>query len=188
MIDLKTESPEQVAEPASDAPKVEKKKKDKQSIKCVVWDLDNTVWDGILLEDQNVTVRPHVVDIIKQLDERGILHSVASRNDHDAAMAKLKEYAWPGNVRELRNIVERMAILTPGECIGADAIPTEIRRYREAPAKSSVQEAREAAEREHILRALDAADWNVSSAARALGLERTNLHNRMRALGVTRER
>ena len=67
------------------------KKKEKQSIKCVVWDLDNTVWDGILLEDPEVTLRPHVVHILKTLDERGILHSVASRNDHDVAMAKLKE-------------------------------------------------------------------------------------------------
>jgi FkbH-like protein len=68
------------------------KKKEKQSIKCVVWDLDNTVWDGILLEDREVTLRPHVVHILKTLDERGILHSIASRNDHDTAMAKLKEF------------------------------------------------------------------------------------------------
>ena len=67
------------------------KKKEKQSIKCVVWDLDNTVWDGILLEDREVRLRPHVVHILKTLDERGILHSIASRNDHAAAMAKLRE-------------------------------------------------------------------------------------------------
>ncbi|MBB4683790.1 HAD-IIIC family phosphatase [Amycolatopsis jiangsuensis] len=59
-------------------------------IKCVVWDLDNTVWDGTLLEDGTVTVRPEVVAEIKRLDELGVLHSVASRNDHDAAMAQLK--------------------------------------------------------------------------------------------------
>src|SRR5215467_10763890 len=64
----------------------------KQSIKCVVWDLDNTVWDGILLEDESVTLRPHVVDILKTLDERGILHSIASRNDHNTALAKLQEF------------------------------------------------------------------------------------------------
>jgi FkbH-like protein len=64
----------------------------KQSIKCVVWDLDNTVWDGILLEDETVTLRPHVVEILRVLDERGILHSIASRNDHDTAMAKLQEF------------------------------------------------------------------------------------------------
>ncbi len=73
-------------------PEIQKKKKDKQTIKCVVWDLDNTVWDGILLEDREVVLRPHVVEILKTLDERGILHSVASRNDHDLAMAKLREF------------------------------------------------------------------------------------------------
>ena len=67
------------------------KKKEKQSIKCVVWDLDDTIWDGILLEDPEVRLRPQVVDIIKTLDARGILHSIASRNDHDLAIAKLEE-------------------------------------------------------------------------------------------------
>jgi FkbH-like protein len=62
------------------------------SIKCVVWDLDNTVWDGILLEDTEVTLRPHVVEILKTLDARGILHSIASRNDRGTAMAKLQEF------------------------------------------------------------------------------------------------
>jgi two-component system nitrogen regulation response regulator NtrX len=100
----------------------------------------------------------------------------------------LQAYPWPGNVRELKNVVERMAILTPEEEIGVESIPMEIRRYREAPAKSTVQEARESAERDHILRALETAEWNVSSAARALGMERTNLHKRMRALGIARER
>ena len=65
---------------------------EKQSIKCVVWDLDDTVWDGILLEDPEVRVRPEVVEILKALDERGILHSIASRNYHDAAMARLREH------------------------------------------------------------------------------------------------
>lgn len=62
------------------------------TVKCVVWDLDNTVWDGVLLEDGDVTLRPEVVEVLRTLDERGILHSVASRNDHDAAMAKLEEF------------------------------------------------------------------------------------------------
>lgn len=61
------------------------------TVKCVVWDLDNTLWEGILLEDQDVKLRPAVVEVIRKLDERGILNSIASRNDHDAAMAKLGE-------------------------------------------------------------------------------------------------
>ncbi|MBC6447367.1 HAD-IIIC family phosphatase [Actinokineospora xionganensis] len=60
-------------------------------IKCVVWDLDNTLWDGVLLEDGEVAVRPAVLDHIRRLDGMGVLHSVASKNDHDAAMAKLRE-------------------------------------------------------------------------------------------------
>jgi FkbH-like protein len=67
---------------------------DRQStrvIKCVVWDLDNTLWDGTLIEDQQVYLRDHVVNIIKTLDARGILHSIASKNDHATAMHKLRQ-------------------------------------------------------------------------------------------------
>jgi FkbH-like protein len=53
--------------------------------------LDNTVWDGILLEDSDVTLRPGVVEALRELDCRGILHSIASRNEHEAASAKLAE-------------------------------------------------------------------------------------------------
>jgi two-component system nitrogen regulation response regulator NtrX len=97
----------------------------------------------------------------------------------------LEAFPWPGNARELRNVIERMAILTPGECLTSDSVPLELRLPREA-ARSSVQDARDAAEKETILRALETAGWNVSSAARALGMERTNLHKRMRALGLNR--
>jgi two-component system, NtrC family, nitrogen regulation response regulator NtrX len=99
----------------------------------------------------------------------------------------LEAYNWPGNARELRNVIERMAILSPGEQITREAIPVEIRVQRDGP-KSTIQEARESAEREHILRALEESHWNVSGAARMLGMERTNLHKRIRALGLSRER
>lgn len=59
-------------------------------IKCVVWDLDDTIWKGTLLEE-NVTVNIAVCDVIKELDDRGILHSIASRNDRRLAEAKLAE-------------------------------------------------------------------------------------------------
>jgi FkbH-like protein len=54
-------------------------------IKCVVWDLDDTLWRGVLLEDPDVVVRPEIVDTVRALDRRGILNSIASRND--AALA-----------------------------------------------------------------------------------------------------
>lgn len=61
-------------------------------IKCVVWDLDNTLWDGILLEDDAVSLRDHVINVIKLLDGRGILHSIASKNEHHKAMVRLQEF------------------------------------------------------------------------------------------------
>ena len=61
------------------------------SIKVVVWDLDETLWHGVLLEDAGVSLRAHAAETVRALDARGILQSVASRNDHDTAMAKLRE-------------------------------------------------------------------------------------------------
>lgn len=61
-------------------------------VKCVIWDLDNTVWDGTLLEDASVTLKPRIKEILEELDHRGILNSIASRNDYDDAMAKLREF------------------------------------------------------------------------------------------------
>jgi two-component system nitrogen regulation response regulator NtrX len=100
----------------------------------------------------------------------------------------LESYHWPGNARELRNIVERMAILTPGEEIGPNAVPVEISLAREVAqaSKSTLHEARDVAERETLFKALNECGWNVSQAARALGLERTNLHKRMKILGLAR--
>jgi len=99
----------------------------------------------------------------------------------------LEKWPWPGNARELKNVVERMTILTAGEELTVDSVPLEIRLPRDTGPRSTLQEAREQAEREHIRRALEEADWNISSAARALGMERTNLHKRIRALGLSRK-
>ena len=104
----------------------------------------------------------------------------------DAVFGVFENYAWPGNARELKNAVERMAILTPEDRLTVDSVPVEIRIPKDAGARSSVQEARESAERDHILRALEETNWNVSGAARALGMDRTNLHKRIRTLGLSR--
>ncbi len=61
-------------------------------IKCVIWDLDNTLWDGVLLEDDVVCLRETVIEVIKTLDNRGILQSIASKNEHTKAMEKLQEF------------------------------------------------------------------------------------------------
>lgn len=71
---------------------IAKAKSEKQSVKCVVWDLDNTIWKGVLLEDEAVTLCPDVSEVIQELDRRGILNSIASRNDYDAALSKLEAF------------------------------------------------------------------------------------------------
>src|SRR5215831_4020230 len=134
--------------------------------------------------------RPHDIRLLAEY----FLEDFCARNNFkpklldESVFSILESYSWPGNARELRNVVERMAILTPGERLTRDSIPVEIRVQREAGPKSTIQEARESAEREHILRALEESNWNVSGAARALGMERTNLHKRIRALGLSRGR
>lgn len=65
---------------------------ERKEIKCVVWDLDRTLWDGVLLEGDPVSIPPVMSNIIRTLDQRGILHSIASKNDHKAAMEKISEF------------------------------------------------------------------------------------------------
>lgn len=90
-------------------------------IKCIVWDLDNTIWEGTLLEDQSVKLRDNIKHIIKTLDNRGILQSIASKNDPDAALKKLKEYgldeyflypqiSWNSKAESVKNISELLNI------------------------------------------------------------------------------
>lgn len=113
-------------------------------------------------------------------------NNTRSKSFDDSAIALFERYPWPGNVRELRNVVERMAILGAGDELNKDDAPIELRLGRDPEAPNSLEQARRGAEREHITRALEQARWNVSAAARALGMERTSLHKRIRALGVSR--
>lgn len=61
------------------------------TFKCVIWDLDNTLWLGTLLEQDEVRLRDGIANVIQTLDSRGILQSVASRGDAELALAKLDE-------------------------------------------------------------------------------------------------
>jgi two-component system nitrogen regulation response regulator NtrX len=98
----------------------------------------------------------------------------------------LAEYHWPGNVRELKNLIERIVILNPQVRVDARHIPLTARRTMErAPERfGSLQEVREAAEREYILKKLEEMHGNVSRTAELLGLERSNLYRKMKTLGI----
>lgn len=105
-----------------------------------------------------------------------------------AAYAALQDYHWPGNVRELRNLIERIVILNPQVRIDARHIPLNVvrRTVVERPMDrfGSLQEVREAAEREYIQKKLEETAGNVTRTAELLGLERSNLYRKMRALGI----
>ncbi len=66
----------------------------KPHVKVLVWDLDNTLWDGVLLEVglDNLKLKPGIIDVIKELDKRGILNSVASKNNYDDAILALQHF------------------------------------------------------------------------------------------------
>ncbi|MFM2125296.1 MAG: hypothetical protein RL328_1747 [Acidobacteriota bacterium] len=106
----------------------------------------------------------------------------------EEAVRVLLDYPWPGNVRELRNVMERIVIMNPQPRIDARHIPLDRARravfYRPAERFGSLQDVREAAERDYITRKLDETKGNVTRAAEALGLERSHLYRKMKALGI----
>ena len=97
----------------------------------------------------------------------------------------LMEYHWPGNVRELKNLIERLVILNPQVRVDARHIPLTRRQQDRPPDRfGSLQEVREAAEREYILKKLEETNGNMTRTAELLGLERSNLYRKMRTLGI----
>ena len=93
--------------------------KPEKAVKCVVWDLDGTLWDGVLAEEP-VTLRPAAADVVKALDGRGILQSLASRNDHAPAMAQLEaSTVLPLSTTSLSSA--RKSVLRTRTCVSSTA-------------------------------------------------------------------
>ena len=105
----------------------------------------------------------------------------------EAALGVFVRYPWPGNVRELRNLIERLVIVCPHERIEPHHLPPELfRGAARSPQQpyATLHEARAAYEREFILRKLEENQWNMTHTATALGLERSHLYRKMKALGI----
>ena len=106
----------------------------------------------------------------------------------DDAIDVLMRYSWPGNVRELRNVVERVVIMNPTVArIDRKHLPPLV--YRDGNRRigagfSTLHQARAAYERDYILKKLDENHGNVSRTAESLGLERSHLYRKMKALGI----
>jgi len=114
----------------------------------------------------------------------------------DDAVAALQSYEWPGNVRQLRNVVERTLILAAPERVGridVDMLPAEVTTE---PAKlvpghgvksimgTPLREAREAFEREYLRAQIRRFSGNISKTATFIGMERSALHRKLKALGL----
>jgi two-component system nitrogen regulation response regulator NtrX len=107
------------------------------------------------------------------------------------ALEQLEKYHWPGNVRELKNLVERLVIMTPGKEIRSSDIPPPFSQetYLEKAFASSLEattfrEAKEQFEKAFIARKLQEYKWNISQTADAIGIERSNLHKKIKAYGL----
>lgn len=114
------------------------------------------------------------------------------------AIAALQAHDWPGNVRQLRNIIERTMILTPGDrvdCIEVDLLPPEILDQQGGGSSSGgvtsmaimgspLREARESFEREYLKIQIRRFSGNISRTASFIGMERSALHRKLKALGL----
>jgi two-component system nitrogen regulation response regulator NtrX len=105
----------------------------------------------------------------------------------DDAIELLRQYHWPGNVRELKNVIERVLIMNPNvQRIERRHLPMLVHRTAgRAGDFDTLQQARDAYEREYILKKIDDCNGNMSRAAETLGLERSHLYRKMKALGIT---
>ena len=110
----------------------------------------------------------------------------------DDARSQLSEYDWPGNVRELRNTIERVVIMSARDEIGTEDLPPlgmpGAVKMGSTYNFTSYREGREAYERNYILRKLAECDGNVTHTAEALGIDRSHLYRRMKALGISDKR
>lgn len=129
---------------------------------------------------------------LDKLSEKEIIFSGKSFSDD--ALEKMKKMEWPGNIRELQNIVERVALLSADEQISA----SDIERLTISKGKNknqldltidnteSFHDYKEEAEKLFLLKKLDKYDWNISSTADAIGIQRSHIYTKMKKYGIER--
>ncbi len=129
---------------------------------------------------------PHLVK--EFVTEISLDMNLDPRGFSEEALKVLKRYHWPGNVRELRNLVERLLIMTQAKEIGASDIPSPFQQeidigeaYASGLSAASYKEAKGIFEKAYLEKKLREFNWNVSQTAEAIGLERSNLHKKIKA-------
>jgi two-component system, NtrC family, nitrogen regulation response regulator NtrX len=166
-------------------------------------DLEEEISKGNFREDlfYRLNVIPFLVPPLRERKEdipllaRHFLKDFAStygrrpREITDEAIEALMRYSWPGNVRELRNVIERIVIMNPTTSrFDRKHLPPLVYRNgsrRTASTEfSTLHQARDAYERDYILKKLDENHGNVTRTAEVLGLERSHLYRKMKTLGI----
>lgn len=113
------------------------------------------------------------------------------------AIKALTRYNWPGNIRELKNLIERMVIMTPEQSITYEHLPASIGNAETDQtdeiaigdiSTNSYREAKELFEKQFLLQKLEENNWNISRTAEEIGLERSNLHRKIKAYGLEANR
>ncbi len=102
------------------------------------------------------------------------------------ALELLQGYAWPGNVRELRNLMERAVVMIDGDAVRAEDLVLWLETPRGGDDAVGLRGEIERREADAVRKALETAGGNVTQAAAALGIDRTNLHRKMRKYGIQR--
>lgn len=125
----------------------------------------------------------HFVDDV--ISQSAIGHKDFSKEAVDV----LLKYSFPGNIRELKNIIERLLILKEGDLIGAEDVKsllTEVGKGKEVSLlQQPYKDAKRNFEKLYIEEKLKENTWNISKTAKELGIERPNLHRKMRELGIS---
>lgn len=101
-----------------------------------------------------------------------------------SALDALMSHDWPGNVRELKNTIERFVIMSPSDIIDVKGLSFIKETETDYMSYKTLREAREQFERHFIIRKLQENNWNISKTAEELGIERSNLHKKIRALKI----
>jgi two-component system nitrogen regulation response regulator NtrX len=125
------------------------------------------------------------------LKEMALNTNTPAKEFSEEAIRVLKRYHWPGNIRELRNLVERLVIMTQAKEVQAEDIPAPFNKQGDAETAltstlkaGSFKEARENFEKAFLASKLHEFKWNISQTADAIGIERSNLHKKIKAYGL----
>jgi two-component system nitrogen regulation response regulator NtrX len=174
-------------------------------------DLEEEIKEGHFREDLyfRLNVLPFTVPPLRERKEdiplltKHFLQYFCSKESREiksiekAALETLISYNWPGNVRELKNLIERLVIMTPEPIIRLEDLPHAITRGLQlkapdqgglGPMPDSYREAKEIFEKHFLLDKLKKNNWNISRTAEEIGLERSNLHRKIKSYGIEPEK